>query len=82
MKKSSKWLGTTLSAVLIASLLSPAYGSAAAQTDLSGIIAKDLTGHWAQASVQKWLSSGLIQAIRITPSALMQKSRVQSSSRS
>lgn len=61
MKKSSKWLGTTLSAVLIASLLSPAYGSAAAQTDLSGIIAKDLTGHWAQASVQKWLSSGLIQ---------------------
>lgn len=61
MKKSSKWLGTTLSALLIASLVSPAYGSAAAQTDLSGIIAKDLTGHWAQASVQKWLSSGLIQ---------------------
>ncbi|PQP88135.1 S-layer homology domain-containing protein [Paenibacillus sp. AR247] len=61
MKKSSKWLGTTLSAVLIASLLSPAYGSAAVQADRSGMTAKDLTGHWAQASVQKWLSSGLIQ---------------------
>lgn len=61
MKKSTKWLGSALSAVLIASLLSPAYGSAAVSSDGNGTADKDLTGHWAQAIVQKWLSSGLIQ---------------------
>lgn len=61
MNSSTKWLSTALSAVLFASLLSPAHGSAASQTTGGSAAANDIPGHWAEASIQKWEGSGLIR---------------------
>lgn len=73
MSKSKKWLGTALSAALTVSLVAPGVSQAAsaeatasatsaqnAPAAASGTGARDIAGHWAEKSLRKWESYGLV----------------------
>lgn len=61
MGKSNKWLKPAASVALSVALLSPAYAQAASPNGAASADAwRDIQGHWAQASIQKWIDSGLI----------------------
>ncbi|UJF33939.1 glycosyl hydrolase [Paenibacillus hexagrammi] len=53
MKKNRKWITISTSAAMLMSMVAPAYG----QTEAA--VSTDLADHWAQASIHKWMTSGV-----------------------